>query len=77
MLKYCKRTEKTKGATIGIYGDGRKIFRKTIPGPNFPEKKIKDTVNSIECFVLFANEPRHEKTGFLHIRKQRRRSVVR
>ena len=22
-------------------------------------------------------EPRHEKTGFLHMRKQRRRSVVR
>ena len=23
----------------------------------------------------FVNEPRHEKTGFLHMRKQRRRSV--
>ena len=27
------------------------------------------------CLLLF--EPRHEKTGFLHMRKQRRRSVVR
>ena len=25
--------------------------------------------------VIIQNEPRHEKTGFLHMRKQRRRSA--
>ena len=30
----------------------------------------------INCFVGLANEPRSEKTGFLHMRKQRRRSAA-
>ena len=29
------------------------------------------------CAFVFAYEPRHEKTGFLHMRKQRRRSASR
>ena len=36
----------------------RKIFRKTFPGPNFPEKNIQDRVNSIVRFVLYVNNQR-------------------
>ena len=40
----------------------------------FSEKLVKSL---ILCFVLMLYEPRHEKTGFLHMQKQRRRSLLR
>ena len=32
-----------------------------------------EVFDEIECFLIF--EPRHEKTGYLHMRKQRCRSA--
>ena len=34
-------------------------------------------VGRYEFIIFFIYEPRHEKTGFLHMRKQRRRSASR
>ena len=33
--------------------------------------------NTNQLFILLINEPRREKTGFLHMRKQRSRSASR
>ena len=40
------------------------------------QKKVAKLILSL-CLSRSINKPRHEKTGFLHMRKQRRRSASR
>ena len=47
---------------------------------NYSDSDSELTVRQVLCRLLldtFINEPRYEKTGFLHMRKQRRRSASR
>ena len=44
-------------------------------GSGFGVVKLLCSTQLIMKFVLLINEPRHEKTNILHMRKQRRRSV--
>ena len=39
------------------------------------EKELFVVINSTIQIIMRLNEPRYEKTGFLHMRKQRRRSA--
>ena len=67
-------------------GDVIKVNRVEKQDSNTDVKKINNGIGDsvYECMKMLANkskvssyEPRHEKTGFLHMRKQRRRSASR
>ena len=42
----------------------------------FCSNKILHRNGTVECVNAGLYEPRHEKTGFFHMRKQRRRSAL-
>ena len=61
---------------IKTYGDvvENSIRRDKIKGTDIETgKRYLQMVNVKEVLPTFVNEPRREKTGFLHMRKQRRR----
>ena len=49
-----------------------------LPPGGLPRNRVDNQIDKTQNVISFIlNEPRHEKTGFLHMRKQRRRSASR